>query len=321
MDPIDSINPKKDTTFAFMIEAQKRGFQLEYMELKDLQMSNGEAEANMSRVKVIDNAQSWFELEDSIIEPLNSLDVILMRKDPPYDIEYIMATYILERAQSQGVLVMNDPRSLRDANEKVFATFFPQCCPPNILTRSISSLFEFLEKQESIVLKPTDKMGGQSVFVVAKGDLNAPVLFEEMTRKGTRFIQAQSYIPEIQTSGDKRILLIDGEPIEKGITRIPGLNDHRGNLSAGAQCHGLTLTERDLWICKQIGPDLKRMGLQFVGIDIIGDFLTEINVTSPTGVREIDNIFSMNVSSLFFDVITKNLELKKKEKADGITFK
>ncbi len=304
MDSISSITPKKDTTLAFMLEAQARGWQIEYMELADLFLHDGRAEARMRRVKVFNDLNNWFEITGEVYGALGDLDVILMRKDPPFDIEYIMATYILEKAEAEGALVVNKPQSLRDANEKVFTAWFPQCCPPSILTRSKDAIKTFLDTHVKIVVKPTDKMGGQSVFVISKGDPNTNVIIDEITKSGTRYIQAQTYIQEIETMGDKRILLIDGVPVNYGIARIPNGGDHRGNLAVGASAKGFTLTARDHWICHQIGPALKERGLLFVGIDVIGDYLTEINVTSPTCVREIDKLFDINIASMFFDILS-----------------
>jgi glutathione synthase len=307
MDRIESINPKKDTTLAFMLEAQSRGWEIDYMEMGDLYLYNGRGEGFMRRVKVFDNPGHWFAYDGESYGPLSDLDVILMRKDPPFDIEYIMATYILEKAEAEGVLVVNKPQSLRDANEKVFTAWFPQCCPPGILTRSKNAIRKFMETHGKIVVKPTNRMGGQSIFVIGKGDPNTNVIIEEMTQLGNRYIQAQAYIPEIETMGDKRILLVDGVPVEHGIARMPGGGDHRGNLAAGAAAQGFTLTDRDRWICNQVGPVLKERGLLFVGIDIIGNYLTEINVTSPTCVREIDKLFHTNVSAMFLDAVAKRM--------------
>lgn len=311
MDPIESINPKKDTSLALMLEAQTRGWQLVYLEMKDLFLRSGQAEARMRRIKVTDDLQDWYQLESETYGNLSELDAIIMRKDPPFDIEYIMATYILERAEHQGVLVMNKAQALRDVNEKVFTAWFPQCCPPSLLTRSKSSIKEFLQVHHKIVVKPTSKMGGQSIFVIGEGDPNTNVILEELTQRETCFIQAQAYIPEIATKGDKRIILIDGEAVEFGIARIPGQGDHRGNLAVGATAHGFELTDRDKWICAQIGPELKRRELFFVGIDVIGDYLTEINVTSPTGIKEIDKIFHTNIAARFFEVLEAKLSEKK----------
>ncbi|NCD72473.1 glutathione synthase [Mucilaginibacter agri] len=308
MDPISSINFQKDTTLVFMLEAQSRGWQIEYMELADLCLHNGRAEARMRKLKVFEDPNNWFEFVGESSGALGDLDLILMRKDPPFDIEYIMATYILEKAEIEGALVFNKPQALRDVNEKVFTSWFPQCCPPSILTRSKNAIKKFLDAHGKIVIKPTNKMGGQSIFVITKGDPNTNVIIEEMTQSETRFIQAQAYIPEIETVGDKRILLINGIPIDHGIARIPNSDDHRGNLAAGARARGFSLTDRDLWICSQIGPTLRERGLLFVGIDVIGDYLTEINVTSPTCVREIDKFFDTNISSLLFDKLSDLVE-------------
>jgi glutathione synthase len=308
MDPIGFINPKKDTTLAFMLEAQQRGWQIVCMEMADLYIQDGRAKACMHQVNVFNDTQKWFEYTSESPGLLSELDVIFMRKDPPFDVEYIMATYILEKAEAEGVLVVNKPQSLRDVNEKVFTAWFPQCCPPSILTRSKSLIKEFLNTHEKIVVKPTHKMGGQSVFVIVKGDPNTNVILEEITHLGSTYIQAQAYIPEIATMGDKRILLIDGIPVNYGIARIPGSDDHRGNLAAGAAAHGFTLTERDHWICKQIGPVLKKRGLLFVGIDVIGEYLTEINVTSPTGIREINKIFDIDIASMLFDSLISSFK-------------
>ena len=303
MDPIHSIKPEKDTTFALMLEAQSRGWKVEYMTVGDLCLNNGRAEAIMQHVRLWDDPDQWYELGGEDYAPLSELDVILMRKDPPFDMEYIMATYILERAEREGVVVLNGPQALRSVNEKVYTAWFPQCCPPGLLTRSKEAIIKFIEIHNKIVIKPTCKMGGQSVFVITKGDPNTSVIIEEVTKASTRFVQVQQYIPEIGQTGDKRILLINGTPVEYGIARIPGEGDHRGNLAVGAQPRGFHLTDRDRWICEQIGPALRAQKLFFVGIDVIGDFMTEINVTSPTGVREIEKIFGINVPSLFFDAL------------------
>ena len=314
MDPIASIHPEKDTSLAFMLEAQLRGWKIVYMEMADLFLRDGRAEARMRYVKVFNDLNKWFEFTDEEYGALGDLDVILMRKDPPFDIEFIMATYILERAKTEGAVVVNNPRSLRDANEKIFTAWFPQCCPPSLLTRSVTAVQTFLETHGKIVVKPTDKMGGKSVYVIAKGDPNTHVILDEITGSGQRYIQAQKYIPEIETSGDKRIILIDGIPVDYGIARIPSEGDHRGNLAAGAKAKGFELTERDRWICNQIGPALKERGLVFTGIDVIGDFLTEINVTSPTCIREIDKIYHTNIAAMFFDALQNILQEKQSGK-------
>lgn len=313
MDPIESINPKKDTSLALMLEAQSRGWELVYMEMKDLFLRSDQAEGRMRGIKVMDDLHDWYRIESDTYGSLSELDAIIMRKDPPFDIEYIMATYILERAEEQGVLVLNKAQSLRDVNEKVFTAWFPQCCPPSLLTRSKSAIKEFLQTHHKIVVKPTSKMGGQSIFVISEGDPNTNVIIEELTQRETCFIQAQAYIPEIVTKGDKRIILIDGEALKFGIARIPGAGDHRGNLAVGAVAEGFELTERDKWICAEIGPELKKRGLFFVGIDVIGDYLTEINVTSPTGIKEIGKIFDINIGARFFEVLEEKLYQRKRK--------
>ena len=311
MDPIDLINPAKDTTLVFMLEAQKRGWQIAYMELADLYINNGRPEGHMRYVKVYDDPDRWYVFTGEAYGALGELDLILMRKDPPFDIEYIMATYILEKAEAEGALVVNRPQALRDINEKVFTAWFPQCCPPSLLTRSKIAIKSFLQEHKKIVVKPTDRMGGQSIFVIREGDPNTNVILEEITKSGNRYTLAQAYIPEIETQGDKRILLIDGIPVDQGIARIPENGDHRGNLAAGASALGFSLSERDRWICKQIGPVLKARGILFAGIDVIGDYLTEINVTSPTCIREIDKYAGSDIAASLFD--TMHILVKKKQ--------
>ncbi len=307
MDPIISINPKKDTTLAIMLEAQSRGWSIVYMELKDLFLENGAAKAKMHSVHVKDDSKNWFEIKGSETGNLGDLDFLFMRKDPPFDIEYIMATYILEKAEAQGAMVINKPQGLRDANEKVFTSWFPQCCPESLLTRSGNLILDFLEKHQKIVIKPTCKMGGKSIFVLIKGDPNVNVIIEEVTKNGEEYVQVQKYISEISTTGDKRIILIDGEPVEYGLARFPSKGDHRGNLAAGGSGRGFKLSEKDRWICKEIGPGLVKKGLLFAGIDVIGDYLTEINVTSPTCIQEINKEFNINIAGRLLDCVVKKL--------------
>jgi len=310
MDPIEKIHQDKDSTFIIMLEAQSRGWEILYMELNDLHLKNETARAWMRPVQLFNNPENWHDFAEGSFQELASLDIVFMRKDPPFDMEYIMATYILEQAEAKGTLVLNSPQGLRDANEKVFTSHFPQCCPPSLLTRSINLLVDFLHQHNKIVVKPTGKMGGRSVFVVQQGDPNTHVILEEITKNESLFVQAQKFIPEIKQGGDKRILLIDGEAVQHGIARIPRDEDHRGNISTGAQCEAITLTDRDKWICAEIGPELKRRGLFFVGIDIIGDYLSEINVTSPTGIREIDQLCGQNISSQIVDALLKKITNK-----------
>lgn len=302
MDPIGSIKVKKDTTFAMLLAAQGRGWSLRYMELNDLFVRDGVPYARMQMVQVRDDPDNWFTLSHPQVSPLESLDVVLMRKDPPFNLEYVYATYILERAEQSGVLVINKPQSLRDANEKMYTTWFPQCCPPTLVTRGHERLRTFLEEQQDIVVKPLDGMGGASIFRVTLGDPNTNVIFETLTMQQARFVMAQRYIPEI-SRGDKRILLIDGIPVEYALARVPAEGDLRGNLAAGATGVGVRLSERDRWICAQVGPILREKGLVFVGLDVIGDFLTEINVTSPTCIRELDAIYDLNIAGRLMDHI------------------
>lgn len=306
MDPIANITVKKDGSLAMLLEASRRGWSLNYMELHDLCVIDGKPFATMRPIRVEDNTEHWFDLGTPTFRPLTDLNVILMRKDPPFNIEYIYTTYILELAEAQGVLVVNRPQGLRDFNEKMSTTWFPHVCPPTIVSRDETKLRDFLAKQGKIVLKPLDCMGGSSIFVVEKGDPNLSVILEVMTEYGERFIIAQRYLPEVR-QGDKRILLVDGEPIPYLLARVPAEGETRGNIVAGARPEGRPISARDRWICEQIGPTLKARGMIFVGIDVIGDYLTEINVTSPTGIREIDGFFSLNICGVLFDAIEKRL--------------
>lgn len=303
MDPIESIRPEKDSTLAMMLAAQKRGWSMVTMDTTDLRLRDGKPEATMRSMRVFDDPAHWFESGAISDAPLSDLDILIMRKDPPFDLAYITATYVLERAEQDGVLVVNRPQSLRDANEKVFASWFPECCPPTLITSSMNALRAFLAEQNRIVVKPLDLMGGRSVFVVSANDLNANVIIEEMTQRGRRFVQAQRFIPEVLREGDKRILLIDGEPVPHALVRIPAAGDARANMAAGGRVEGGELSERDRWICQQLGPALRARGLTFVGIDVIGGFLTEINVTSPTGIRQLDKFFNIDVASQLLDVV------------------
>lgn len=306
MDPIERINIRKDSSFAMLLEAQARGWQLMYMEVADLRLDAGAAQAQCRPLQVQDDIDNWSQLGDSENWLLADLDIILMRKDPPFDMEYIYATYLLELAQHQGTLVINRPDSLRNCNEKLFTAWFPQCCAPTLVSRRQSDFNHFLDTHKHIVIKPLDGMGGQSIFSVKSGDSNRNVIFETLTDKNQKFAMAQCYIPEIRL-GDKRILVIDGQPIPYALARIPCSEDGRGNLAAGATAKGVELTDRDRWICAQVGPTLKERGLVFVGLDIIGDWLTEINVTSPTCIRELDAIYDLNISARLFEAIETRL--------------
>ena len=306
MDQIESIKPKKDSTFAMLLEAERRGAAIYYMLQADLKLSDGVALGRSQRLHVMDDEDSWFVLGDEEEIRLGDLDVILMRKDPPFDMEYIYTSYILGRAEHAGALIVNRPRALRDMNEKAYLAWFPQCAPATVVTRSMQEMKKFLAEHGRMVVKPLDGMGGKSIFVVTAGDNNANVIIETLTDHGKRFAMAQVFIPEIN-DGDKRILLIDGEPVPYALARIPASDDYRGNLVMGAAGKGRELTDRDRWICAEIGPALKDDGVLFAGIDVIGDYLTEINVTSPTGIRELDRIFDLNIAATLFDAIDARL--------------
>jgi len=306
MDPIESITPKKDSSLAMLLEAERRGAEIHYLQQADLKLLAGEAFGTSTILNVRDHLSDWFTLGREQEIPLGELDVILMRKDPPFDMEYIYTSYILERAEDAGALIVNRPQSLRDMNEKAYTAWFGECAPMTMVTRSMSEMKAFLQEYGRIVVKPLDGMGGKSIFVVAAGDQNANVIFETLTDNGSQYAMAQVFIPEI-SEGDKRILLIDGEPIPYALARIPSPDDNRGNLVVGAIGKGLELDERDRWICDQVGPVLKERGVIFAGIDVIGDYLTEINVTSPTGIREIDTAFDLNIAGTLFDAIEARL--------------
>ncbi len=303
MDPIAAIEPAKDTTLALLLAAQARGWQLEYLELGDLSLRDGVAYGSTRALAVQDSNASWFEFLDAPkFAPLAALDVILMRKDPPFDTEYVYATYLLERAQTAGVLVVNDPRALRDANEKLFTAWFADLCPPTLVGRRHALLHAFLDEHTDIVVKPLDGMGGTSIFRVRKGDPNASVIFETLTAMETRYCMAQRYIPEI-VAGDKRILVIDGVAVPYALARIPREGQLRGNLAAGGRGEGRPLSAADEHICARVGAELKRRGLLFVGLDVIGAHLTEINVTSPTCVRELEAQFNIKIADQLMTAI------------------
>ncbi len=302
MDPIGKIKIQKDTSFAMLLEAQARGYDLYYMELNDLYLRDGRTHARMRGIRVERNELAWFSLGEPKDTPLDHLDAVLMRKDPPFDQEYIYATYLLECAESRGVYVVNKPRSLRDANEKLFTAWFSHCCAPTLVAREAGKFREFLREQGEMVLKPLDGMGGASIFRVAEKDPNLSVILETMTRHNTRYAMAQRYLPEI-VDGDKRILVVNGEAVPYALARIPAQGESRGNLAAGGRAEGRQLTARDRWIVEQVGPTLKERGLVFVGLDVIGDYLTEVNVTSPTCVQELDRLFNLNISAKLMDHI------------------
>jgi glutathione synthase len=310
MDPIGGITPYKDSSLAMLLEAQARGHELMYFEMADLHVVEGEARGRGRPLTVRDDNSDWFTLGEAADMPLADLDVILMRKDPPFDMEYIYATYMLERAELAGTLIVNRPAALRDINEKAFTAWFPQCCPATVITRDIRELRAFRDQQRRIVVKPLHGMGGKSIFVVETGDNNANVIFETLTHDGTNYAMAQTYIPEI-SAGDKRIILVNGETPEHALARVPGHGDNRGNLVMGATAEIRELTERDRWICAQVGPELRRRGVLFAGIDVIGDYLTEVNVTSPTGIREIAKLAGVNLAARLIDTLEQELAARR----------
>lgn len=302
MDPIGDINFKKDSTLAMLFEAQSRGWALFYMEQCDLYLSHNTARAKMKPLKVFNDPDNWYQCDEAEDLTLDSLDAILMRKDPPFDMEYIYSTYILEKAEEKGTLIINKPQSLRDANEKLFTNNFAECMPPTLVSSQAEHIKAFYQKHKDIILKPLDGMGGASVFRIKAEDANLSVIIETLTEHGTRLAMAQRFIPEI-TEGDKRILLINGEPVPYALARIPAKGETRANLAAGGEGVGVELTERDRWICEQVAPLLKEKGLIFVGLDVIGDYLTEVNVTSPTCIRQLDEHYNINISALLMDWI------------------
>ena len=306
MDPIASIQPAKDSSLALLLQAQAAGWQLYCLEIQDLWLRDGDAFGRATPICVADDPDHWFQRGDPVIMPLHELDVVLMRKDPPFNMEYIFATYILERAELRGSLVVNRPQALRDANEKMVVSWVPDCVPPWLVSSSLVELRAFVAEQQRVVVKPLDRMGGRSIFVTHAGDPNRNVILETLTNNGSQFVMVQKYIAEAP-QGDKRIILIDGDPVPFGLLRIPPPDDFRGNLCTGATPQAVPLTERDRWICEQLAPLLRSQGLLFVGIDVIGDYLTEVNVTSPTGIRELDQFCGLNIGRDIIAAIAKKL--------------
>jgi glutathione synthase len=307
MDPIADIKYSKDSTLAMLLSAAANGFELWYLELEDLFLRDGVACGHARPLQVQADPQRWFELAPAATRRLGDFDVILMRKDPPFDTEYIYASYILQRAEEQGALVVNRPQGLRDMNEKVYTAWFPQCCAPTLITRNMSDMHAFLREHDKIVCKPLDGMGGRSIFVTELGDKNSNVIFETLTAYGEGYAMVQRYLPDIVTSGDSRILLVDGQAVPFALARIPSGEDNRGNLAAGATGVGRPLTERDQFLASEIGPKLAEQGMLFVGPDVIGGFVTEINVTSPTGIRELDQQFGIDIATLLIAAIQRRL--------------
>jgi glutathione synthase len=303
MDPLDTIKPAKDSTIAMLTAAAKRGCRTWCFEQSDLWVRDGHAIARLRPLEVVGDGKDWYRAGEPVVQPLAGIDVVLMRKDPPFDLEYIYTTYLLERAEAEGVLVVNRPQGLRDMNEKAYTAWFPDCCAPTLITRDMDGMQSFLAEHGRIVCKPLDGMGGRSIFALAAGDKNARVVFETLTDYGRRYAMVQRYLPEIAETGDARILLIDGEPVPHALARLPGPSDHRGNLAAGAKGIGRALTDRDRWLCSRIGPVMRERGMLFVGLDVIGGYVTEINVTSPTGIRELEAQHGHDIAGPLIDVV------------------
>jgi len=309
MDDISSIKPIKDSSFAMMLEAQKRGWEIYTFDSPNMSYEDGQVVANARKTLVSDFEHDWYECEEVKTLILNNVDIVFMRKDPPFDMDYIYATYLLEQIENSGVLVVNKPSSLRDANEKLFALNFPECMPKTLVSSNIKKLSEFISKIKTAVVKPLDGMGGTDIFKLTKSDKNIEEVLLKITNQGSRFIMAQEFLPEIKY-GDKRILLINGKPVDYALARIPAEGSFKGNLAAGAKGVGQPLSERDRHLCSQIAPILIEKGLMFVGLDVIGDYITEINVTSPTCIRELDSQFNLNISSMLLDEIEGKLALR-----------
>ncbi|MGF1739030.1 glutathione synthase [Photobacterium satsumensis] len=306
MDPIESINIKKDSSFAMMMEAQRRGWEIHYMEMNDLSLEQGKAMARTRVVSLKEDPNGWFEFHSEQEIALSDLDAVLMRKDPPFDTEYIYATYILERAEDEGALIVNKPQSLRDCNEKLFTAWFPELTPTTVVTRRADKIKAFHQEHGDVILKPLDGMGGSSIFRVMKGDPNVSVIIETLTNMGQNYCMAQTFVPDI-SNGDKRILVVDGEPMPYCLARIPAKGETRGNLAAGGRGEARPISETDRKIAETVAPVLKEKGLIFVGLDVIGDKLTEINVTSPTCIREIEAAFDISITGKLMDAIERRI--------------
>lgn len=306
MDPIETIKVVKDSTFAMLLEAQRRDWSIHYAEQNHLHARDGRSHARARTLQVKDDTADWFKLGEQEERPLDSFDVILMRKDPPFDMEYIYTTYLLDQAAASGTLVVNHPSALRDANEKLAATKFPQLCPPVLVSREADQLNAFIHEQGDVILKPLEGMGGASIFRVREHDPNRSVIIETLTGHASRYIMAQRFIPEIR-EGDKRILVIDGEPVPYALARIPAAGETRGNLAAGGRGEGIEINDRDRLIVETVAPYLREQGVLFAGLDVIGDYLTEINITSPTCIRELDNIYNLNIAAILMDCIERKL--------------
>ena len=306
MDPIATIKPKKDSTLAMMLAAQCKGWEIYHFEQDGLYIEDGEVYVQCHQVEVFNDLECWYRTIEPLKIPISDLSAVLFRKDPPFDMEFLYATYLLEMAETRGTPVLNRPGSIRDCNEKLFALQFPQCCPAHVVSRSPEILKDFHETHGDVIYKPLDGMGGASIFHVKPGDSNRSVIIETLTNQGLQQTMAQKYIPEIK-AGDTRILLINGEPVPYGLARVPAAGESRGNLAAGGEGIGRELNDRDRWICQQVASSLKERGLYFVGIDVIGDYLTEINVTCPTCIRELDSSFGLDIAGDYMNFIEKEI--------------
>jgi glutathione synthase len=306
MDPISQVNVKKDSSMAMMFEAQKRGYEIYYMEMKDLYLDQGQCRATAQKLKVFDDTEHWYELDEVNDIAVSELDAVLMRKDPPFDTEFIYATYMLERAEVEGTLIVNKPQSLRDCNEKLFTAWFAELTPRTLVTRNNDKIREFHKQEKDIIIKPLDGMGGASIFRIKENDANVGVILETLTNHGNQYAMVQEFMPEIK-DGDKRILIVNGEPMPYCLARIPAKGETRGNLAAGGRGEARPLSATDKLIAETIAPELKKRGLYFVGLDVIGDKVTEINVTSPTCIREIEAAYPINISGKLMDAIEENI--------------
>ncbi len=306
MDPIETIQPDKDSSFAMLLAAQKKGFESHYITADQLYIAAGLAQANSQLITVKDQPKDWFSLSEKQHISLHDFDVVFMRKDPPFDMEYIMDTYVLEHAASEKTHIINNPQALRDANEKFFTESFPECTPENIISRNIDILKSYIKEMGEVIVKPMDGMGGNSIFKTSAKDKNLTVILETVTQNGTKTTMIQKYIPDI-TQGDKRILLINGQAVPFALARIPSSSDFRGNLAKGGTGKGVPLSKNDWRIAEIVGPKLKAMGIVFAGIDVIGDYLTEVNVTSPTCIRELDKTYNLDIAGDLFDCIQKDI--------------
>jgi glutathione synthase len=307
MDPLETIKPAKDSTIAMLRASARRGLESFVFGQGDLWALDGRAFARLTPIEMRDDARDWYRTGEPVVRELAEVNAVLMRKDPPFDQEYIYSTYLLERAELAGALVVNRPQGLRDMNEKAYTAWFPDCCATTLITRDMAAMEAFLGEHGRAVFKPLDGMGGRSIFVVERGDPNTRVVLETLTEGGNRYAMAQRYLPEIAETGDARILLVDGEPVPHALVRMPASGDHRGNLAAGARAESRALTERDRWLASRIGPVMRERGMLFVGLDVIGGFVTEINVTSPTGIREIEKMHGHDIGGMLMDKVLARL--------------